>query len=374
MKLFVLLFFYSAVPLVAQSTPGYWLIGNYAPTEVRAQTPDLIPWDKYTHVNEFGVSPTKTCAIDASLLRLQIRSFVEAAHRHGKSALVTLKDGDSNVFFYCSSSSNLPRFVNNIVKFVNSHSYDGVDLDWEIVPRWFSGSYISRYESLISELRARMPDKILTMSVYPNADGHALERVAIASHSKLDRVSVMCYDMDGVGKGSAVSWYVDALWTAGDDNEPGCDAVVKAFTSRGLANGQINIGFPFYGRIYPGVTRAGLPRTTLARTTIFYRDLVRNGNLWQARYRRFDQKHGANYLSIPGTNEFVSYGGPEMIDEVVDWVKESGFGGIMTFTTGYEYLPEDVGDRRYPLTTRIYNRLFSAGESHDSLATGLSAP
>src|SRR5438105_4092500 len=98
------------------------------------------------------------------------------------------------------------------------------------------------------------------MAVYANAPAHALERVAAESQGQLDRVSVMCYDMDGVGTGSPQSWYVAALRQAGDDTKTACDATVSAFTSRGLAARKINIGFPFYGRIYPNITSAGLQR------------------------------------------------------------------------------------------------------------------
>src|SRR5579863_7697184 len=197
------------------ANPSYWLIGNYAPVEVKEQTPALIPWNMYTVVNDFAIAPTRTCALDDRLVRAQIVDFVSAAHANGKSALITLKDGDPGIFFNCTNAANIRPFVNRIVAFVTSNNYDGIDLDWEQIPN-FSGTYIARYDGLISRLRAKLPGKILTISVYANAPGHALERITTTSQGKLDRVSVMCYDMDGVGNGDPKSWYVDALRQAGD--------------------------------------------------------------------------------------------------------------------------------------------------------------
>ena len=269
MKILSFLLCFTPVVISAQSSAPYWLVGYYAPFEVKSQTPALIPWTKYTHINHFAVFPNKNCTVDTILIRNQISTFVSAAHAAGRNALITLKDRDESpeVFLSCTNSRNISGFVNNIVSFIKSHNYDGLDLDWEQVPL-FPGRYISRYTDLISRLRAQMPDKLLTMAVYWNAPGHALEEVAAASQAKLDRVSVMCYDMDGVGKGERVSWYVDALWQAGDVSKSACDAEIDAFVSRGLAAQKVNVGFPFYGRINPSVTQAGVSRTTLFRTSI----------------------------------------------------------------------------------------------------------
>src|SRR3954452_3994395 len=102
-KLLLLCF---CLTLTLDAQQGYWLIGNYAPVEVKAQTPDLIPWDMYTHVNNFAIGPTQNCSIDDRLVKPQIAEFVNAAHRNGKSALITLKDAARGVFFSCTSPKN----------------------------------------------------------------------------------------------------------------------------------------------------------------------------------------------------------------------------------------------------------------------------
>src|SRR2546430_427515 len=81
-----------------------------------------------------------------------------------------------------------------------------------------------------------MPGKIITMAAYWNSPGHAIELVASTSQSKLDRVNIMCYDMDVNGK--TYTWFVDALWQAGETDKDACDAQAFSFLSRGLARNK----------------------------------------------------------------------------------------------------------------------------------------
>jgi hypothetical protein len=341
---------------VVMAGQSYWLTGVYAAVGAGEQTPALIPWSKYTHVSHFSVSPTANCTINTTLVESQIAAFVTAAHMNGRKALITIVDGAPGDFLRCTDADHISEFNNNLVNVVNSNAYDGVDLDWEQVPNSFN-NYITQYNDLIGRLRTALLDKVITLAVYWRSPGRAMERVAAMSQSNLDRVNIMCYDMD-VNKG--YSWYVSALWQGGSGNRDACDAQVDSFTSAGFPKSKINVGFPFYGRINSNVTGPGLSQLLPRGVTVYYRNLVMDQSRWQNSYKNYDAKHGANYLSIPHLNEFVSYGGVEMVDELVTWVKSQEFGGITTFTTGYEYLSDQAGDARYPLTNRIYRSLFNA--------------
>jgi hypothetical protein len=342
--------------LAAQNSgQNYWQTGYYGVVGSGAQTPSLIPWSKYTNVNHFSASPAPDCTIDTTLVGRQIADFVGAAHDNGSRALISILDGLPGVYLNCTNADNVYTFVNNIVNFVTVHDYDGVDLDWEQVPNSYL-SYITQYNDLITRLRDAMPGKIITMAAYWNSPGHAIELVASTSQSKLDRVNIMCYDMDVNGK--TYTWFVDALWQAGETDKDACDAQVFSFLSRGLARNKINIGFPFYGRIFPNVIGPGVVRPPLSTTTVHYRNLVNDKVRWQDNYKRYDVKHGATYLSIPLLNEFVTYGGEEMIEKLIDWVKTQDFGGIMTFSVPHEFLSDQTGDARYPLSTLIHKGLF----------------
>src|SRR5437016_2965043 len=120
-----------SVFLLSASLYGQWITGFYA-----AQNGYLpvssIPWSKYSHIIHFAAAPNANGTIDMHyLVQTEINAF--ASRPSGKKVLVCIKDQDSNfgAFGSATSPSTIGSFVNNIVNFVNSNGYDGVDIDWE---------------------------------------------------------------------------------------------------------------------------------------------------------------------------------------------------------------------------------------------------
>jgi hypothetical protein len=156
---------------------------------------------------------------------------------------------------------------------------------------------------------------------------------------------------------SGYSWHNDALLQNGNSSLMTCDWRVRAFTNAGVVPGKIGVGIPFYGRRWSGVTQP-LVTGNFSAATVLYRDLVGDSTRWQPQHKFYESGHKGNYLSIPGLNEFVSYNGVESIQDAVAWQRSNGFGGFMTFTVDYEYVPTQSGDARYPLSTALYSQVF----------------
>jgi chitinase len=295
------------------------------------------------------------------LVQAEINELI-SSRPAGKKAIVCIKDNDSNsgAFASATGSGTIATFVNNIVNFVNSNGYDGVDIDWE------QNVNVTQYANLMSRLRAAMPGKVITVA---SGNWSSLQSAAAASYANIDQINLMCYDMDSPSSG--YSWFNDALMQNGNSAVMTCDWRVRAFTSAGVPASKIGIGIPFYGRRWNNVTQA-LVNGSFSQSTVLYRDLVSDGTRWQPQYQLYDSGYKANYLSIPSLNEFDSYNGTQSIQAAASWQKSAGFGGFMTFTTDFEYLAGQSGDARYPLSSTLYSSVFGGSAPPPSSGPSVS--
>ena len=313
-----------------------------------------IPWTKYTHIIHFAAAPgvdlngSGNGTVELHWLSAADINAMIAAQPAGKQVLVCIKDNDfqPTAFAQSTAPSTIATFVSNIVNFVNTNQYNGVDIDWE------QNINVTQYNDLLARLRNAMPAKVITMTA---GNWGGLDAVAGASYSQVDQINVMCYDMDSPTVG--YSWYNDALLQNGNPAVMTCDWRIRAFTNAGVATSKLGVGIPFYGRRWPGVAHE-LVTGSFNPTTVLYRDLATDANRWQPQYQFYNNIYKADYLSIPSLNEFDSYNGVQSIKDAVAWQKFQGFGGFMTFTIDEEYLYGQAGDARYPLSTALCQDVF----------------
>ncbi len=339
--------------LLAASLHAQWITGYYE-SQNGVEPVSSIPWSKYTHVVHFAATTDGNGGVSLHWLSQQeINEFVAAGHAAGKKVLVCIQDNGKNLNAFGQSTApwTINTFVNNIVNFVNSNGYDGVDLDWE------QNINAGQYAQLFQLLRAAMPSQLITTAMSNNGPS---VQAAGASVPYVDQFNLMCYDMDSPGNG--YSWYNDALYQNGNNSVMTSDWRVNPFLAVGVPAGKIGIGLPFYGRKWEGVTQP-LVNGNFATSTVLFRDLVNDPTRWQPQYAFYDGGYRSNYLSIPPLNEFVTYTGAQEILDAAYWIRIMGFGGAMTFSLHYEYLPDQGGDAQYPLSTPLYGAILGSGAS-----------
>jgi hypothetical protein len=336
--------------LLSASLHAQWITGHYE-SQNGVEPVSSIPWSKYTHIVHFAAATDGAGGVLMHWLSQSEINQLIAARPAGKKVIVCIQDNGSNLNAFTQSTApgTINTFVNNIVNFVNSNGYDGVDIDWEINVNG------AQYAQLFRLLRAAMPGKTITTDM--NNDAAAVS-AATASAAYLDQVNIMCYDMDTPGNG--YSWYNDALLQNGNTMVMTCDWRVNSFLNAGVPAGKIGVGLPFYGRRWQGVTQA-LVSGTFTVSTVLYNQLAADTSRWQPQYQHYDSAYKSNFLSIPSMNEFVSYSGPQQMQDAAAWMKAKGFGGAMTFSLYYEYLSGQSGDARYPLSTALYSAVFGSG-------------
>ena len=311
-----------------------------------------IPWSSYSHVNHFAAAPgvNKAGVGDGTLshnyiLRSNVPVFVSAAHAAGKQALLTIMDRPSYPYAFGQSTAPamVGAFASNIASFVRQYGYDGVDIDWE------GNVSADRYIALIAKLRLELPSKTITVSMNPF---EPFPRIASNTQSKLDQINIMCYDMD---RAQGFVWYLNAIYPSSNSIDNSCDSHITTLLNAGVSRAKLGIGIPFYGRRWTGVTRSLQPVDAANAFTITYSQLVRDPSRWNSTDSYYDGRYKASFLSNPTLNEFITYTSPDHVAAIVSWAKARGVNGFMTFATEYEYIAEQTGNLRYPLSTALYN-------------------
>ncbi len=320
-----------------------------------------LPWDKYTHIIHMAASTMGDGNVNLYYLtQAKIDDFIKSRPA-GKKALVAIIDNyqDFSLLPKSASPANIDHFVTSIVDLVVNNGYDGVDLDWE------KNVNATQLDALIRKLRSepRMQGKLITLAANPV---HA--SVAVADAANLDQVNVMCYDFDYDMPNTA--WYGGALRSAGNTAVHTCEWKMNYFTSAGFPRAKLGVGIPFYGRKWPGVTQAGQASSFSNTRSFRYHSLVTDPTLWKPEYMHYDEVYGSDYLSIPDPPQFVSFNGPHFIKDAVAWQKTQGFGGMMTYSVEYDYLPDQTGDARYPLTSATYNEITPAAPTNFTAMVG----
>lgn len=341
--------------------------------------PSNIDFTTITHVIHFALLPESDGSIDSSangLTPSACTTMVSLAHAAGRKVLVCVGGAGSETdFLNATSSSNLNAFVNNIVNFMSTNGYDGVDLDWEP----FNSTDTDQYTNLVNALRANLDTfpthKLLTVAApaYPEyGDSPTAEFAMLASvQSAFDQINIMTYDLSGPYEGW-VTWFNSPIYDGGytfpsvpSELVPSINGAVSNFVNNGVQPGKLGIGIPFYGYIWtggPGVTapRQSWPATNAPTFSAYtYADIV--NNYYQSVRYHWDDTAQAAYLSITnhtaGNDMFISYDDAHACQAKVSYARNLQLGGVMIWELSQDYFPKQPSGQRVPLTSALKQAL-----------------
>jgi len=180
--------------------------------------PSIIPWGAITHISHFALWVASDSTVSGSTLGLSTsasQALVAEAHRNGRRALICVGGYGNGPAFAAATADATKRakLINNIVNYMTTYGYDGVDLDWE------DGMIASQHVALAGEMRAKLdaisPRPLLTFAVqcWIHANDAQIEPYA-------DQMNIMSYTV-GVN---------------GIDGELGC------FNDEGVPKSKLGIG------------------------------------------------------------------------------------------------------------------------------------
>jgi len=188
---------------------------------------DIIPYDKLTHINYSFLTPKSDGTFNPLNNSWKLKQIVATAHQRAVKVSISVGGWGWDAQFeeLAASPQTRSAFVQNLKALVDEFQLDGVDVDWEYPD---AGQSSQNFLALIKELRAAMPDKLLTTAVVSYGDEHGLG-VSNESFELFDFVNIMTYD--GPDHGTMEQF------------EKG----LSYWSERGLPREKLVMGAPFYG-------------------------------------------------------------------------------------------------------------------------------
>lgn len=336
-----------------QAKAGPWITGYYPQYEAAKMPVSRIDFTTVTHAVHFCLEAESDGSITAAygLTPAVCGGFVTTVHGAGRQALICVGGaGSESGFQGATAGANLSRFVTNLVSFMSTNQYDGIDIDWEPL----GPGDVAQYTNFVRALRAAMngvgAGKILTVAA-PANDAPDPEFAMFASLQGLfDQINIMTYDMSGPWEGW-VTWHNSPVTNGGNTFPstggplPSINGALRNFTGAGVAPAKLGIGLPFYGDIWtggPGLTqpRQGWgngPAPTV--TTATYAAII--NTYYQAGRYHWDNSAQAAYLSVtnsPPTNDlFISYDDAESCQVKVSDIRNLHLGGLIIWELSQDY-------------------------------------
>ena len=206
--------------------PSPFIILAYATDGIVA---DIIPYHQLTHINYSFLTPKADGTFNPLNNSWKLKQIIATAHQHNVRVSISVGGWgwDKQFEELAANPESRAAFVQNLTAFVNEYQLDGSDIDWEYPD---AGQSSQNFLALITELRAAMPDKLLTTAVVSHGDDNGAG-VPAESFELFDFVNIMTYDGPDHG---TMEQFENGL---------------SYWSARGLPKEKTIIGMPFYSHV-----------------------------------------------------------------------------------------------------------------------------
>lgn len=345
-------------------------------------TVDNIPATKCTHViYSFAKLDAKTNTIVPGDMGLDINQkgyerFVGLKKKNPKLKTMIAIGGWSEGVKKYSAMASRPetrnKFVSSVVKFLNKHKFDGLDVDWEYpaaADRGGKPEDKKNFVSLMTELSKELKPsgKLLTMAVVASGDkidkGYDIPRLV----KVVDQIHVMTYDMRGswdkktdvhtplksrsVDKGTEKE-----VWNVQD--------ALKGWEKRGAPKSKLIVGLAFYARTFTladparngfkapakGDGNVGIDGSA---GTLAYFECC--SNVQQKGWKRVYDQEGQAVYAYKG-DQWAGFDDEQSITAKLDWIRANQYGGAMVWSIEQDDFTGVCG-KKNPLLTLMFNKM-----------------
>jgi chitinase len=334
-RIFIITFLYAILILFNNLIAAQEkIIGYYASWNSNLLPYNKIEYSNLTDINvAFGVPDSDgTITYDGGI---PFTRLVDAAHTAGIKVLISLGGASSGSNFAEATldSSHRAILISNIVNFLRTNFYDGVDIDWEFPA---NATETSQLTSLIQEMRNEFnkvnSSWLITMAIpAQSSDGQHFDIRNLVSY--VDWFNVMCYDF--VGSWTDYSGFNAPLYEIPiDPNQAGSDSTaIEYWLSRGsrqitIPSSKLVLGIPFYGDMF---NVSGLYKKLINATVSnpSYEDDISYMTSGWTRYWYDATKEP--YLINSDTTQFITYEDTNSVKLKAEFAMRNGLNGIMVW-------------------------------------------
>jgi GH18 family chitinase len=189
---------------------------------------EVVPFDQLTHINYAFAVPNPDGSLAPMANSWKIGRLIETARSRGVRVCISVGGWgwDEQFEQLAARPESRARFVSQVAALVDERGFDGADIDWEYPD---PGPSAQNFLTLMTELRAALPDKLLTAAVIAYGDEHG-QGIPAEAFELLDFVNIMTYD--GPDHGTLEQF----------------QRGLSYWQERGLSPEQTVMGVPFYSR------------------------------------------------------------------------------------------------------------------------------
>jgi chitinase len=238
------------------------------------------------------------------------------------------------------------KFAKSCAAFVKEFKLDGIDIDWEY-PNQPGAGNIHRPEDVqnFTLMLKAVREELDLMAENEGKGNHYLLTIATGTdeayvantqlgelHKSIDFLNIMTYDFYN-GWHNVNGHHSNYLSSARPEMDK--NSVVNAVemhVKAGFPVEKINLGIPFYGRIWKGVKAETdqilFNKAETVGMGIDYVDFYQNINA-NGFSRCWDDSAKAPYLWNPKEKSFISYEDEESIKLKIEYLKKRGLAGVM---------------------------------------------
>ncbi|XP_016929885.3 chitinase-3-like protein 1 [Drosophila suzukii] len=310
-------------------------------------------------------------------------------------------EGSKRFSLVASDPLKRAKFVDDVVRFLQRHGFDGLDLDWEYPGQRHSleNADQSNYITFLKELKEGLePFGFLLTAAVGSAQFSAEISYDIpAMVPYLDLINVMAYDLHGpwdqvVGINAPLyAAESDASDATGRQQQLNVDAIVKYWLQAGAPPEKLIVGVPFYGRTFTLTTaegnQPGSPHIGRGIAGKYSREpgVLGYNELCELMQQEEWTKKWEPAQQVPYAfrqRQWVGYEDPRSLSLKAQYVMDHDLGGIMVWSLESDDFQGTCGQQSYPLLHEI-NRVLFGGDtptgltpesSKDKPSEGFSCP
>ena len=338
----------SAEPKVIGYYP-HWLKSDLKPGQ--------IDFENLTHIIHAFAWPNKdgTLTMYTGMIDPDLNYMV---HLEGREILIALGGwGNSDAFSDVVADSTLRSyFISNIVSFIETNDYDGVDIDWEYPSSSLDKTNLTLF---ISELRKELDeinsDYLLTMAISSgNWSGQWFQYDELMNYC--DWFGVMTYDFHG-------SWTNHAGHNSPMSAPSNCSdgsintALAYLINQRRITPSQLVLGIPFYGKQF-NASDLYKPKTGNV-TDLRYNSIP--GYINSGWNRLWDNFSEVPYLMNGDSTKIITYDDSISVMKKTEKAMEENLSGVMIWAIGH-----DIINGRQPLLESVGKSIRSVSVSKET--------
>lgn len=310
-------------------------IQGFFPWWILESEVNLLRYDLLSTINWFSLEPTTTGAI-GTRTGYPPTSLITKAHQNGVRVNLVVQTFDNAIQDAILASNSVQNtLINNALSEVQTHNFDGIDFDFELIRGTNAvnnqpnrGLFTNFIRSVNTKFKAANPNYQIMLDL-PPVDWNNIFDVVVLQ-DLVTYMEIMGYDFHWQGGPTAGS-------VAPLDSDGTAPSVRNAVNNyKALVSPQkLLLGIPYYGYEWQTVSDAREASTTDNGVAYRYYEALARAALYG---RRFDSVWKTPYYQYQTDSQWHQghYDDAESLGLKYDLVKSSGLRGISIWALGYD--------------------------------------